>query len=145
MLITDAYGQKVRLKELGTLDEGYNPPSIERKSKQRMLKVSVTPASGYAMGDIAVAAQKVIDKMDVPSEYSIYIGGSYEDQQESFSALFLLIILSLLLVYLVMAAEFESFVDPASSCSPSRSRSRVSSSPSSSSTSISLSSLPSAP
>lgn len=112
MLITDAYGQKVRLKELGSLDEGYNPPSIERKSKQRMLKVSVTPASGYAMGDIAVAAQKVIDKMDVPSEYSIYIGGSYEDQQESFGALFLLIILSLLLVYLVMAAEFESFVDP---------------------------------
>ncbi len=112
MLITDAYGQKVRLKELGTLDEGYNPPSIERKSKQRMLKVSVTPASGYAMGDIAVASQKLIDQMDVPSEFSIYIGGSYEDQQESFGALFLLIILSLLLVYLVMAAEFESFVDP---------------------------------
>lgn len=112
MLITDAYGQKVRLKELGTLDEGYNPPSIERKSKQRMLKVSVTPASGYAMGDIAVASQKLIDQMDVPSEFSIYIGGSYEDQQESFGALFLLVILSLLLVYLVMAAEFESFVDP---------------------------------
>lgn len=112
MLITDGYGQKVRLKELGELREGYNPPSIERKSKQRMLKVSVTPASGYAMGDIATAAQAVIDKMDVPSEYSIYIGGSYEDQQESFGALGLLVVLSLLLVYLVMAAEFESFVLP---------------------------------
>ncbi len=112
MLITDGYGQKVRLKELGEIVEGYNPPSIERKSKQRMLKVSVTPASGYAMGDIAVECQKVIDTMDVPSEYSTYIGGSYEDQQESFGALGLLVILSLLLVYLVMAAEFESFVMP---------------------------------
>lgn len=112
MLITDGYGQKVRLKELGSIVEGYNPPSIERKSKQRMLKVSVTPASGYAMGDIAVECQKVIDQMDVPSEYSTYIGGSYEDQQESFGALGMLIILSLLLVYLVMAAEFESFVMP---------------------------------
>lgn len=113
MLITDGYGQKVRLKELGQIVEGYNPPSIERKSKQRMLKVSVTPASGHAMGDIAAECQKVIDQMDIPSEYSIYIGGSYEDQQESFGALGLLVILSLLLVYLVMAAEFESFVMPA--------------------------------
>lgn len=112
MLITDGYGQKVRLSELGELVEGYNPPSIERKSKQRMLKVSITPASGYAMGDIATAAQAVIDKMDVPAEYSVYIGGSYEDQQESFGALGLLVVLSLLLVYLVMAAEFESFVMP---------------------------------
>ncbi|MGN0009976.1 MAG: efflux RND transporter permease subunit, partial [Marinilabiliaceae bacterium] len=95
MLITDGYGQKVRLKELGQIVEGYNPPSIERKSKQRMLKVSVTPASGHAMGDIAVECQKVIDQMDIPSEYSIYIGGSYEDQQESFGALGLLVILSL--------------------------------------------------
>ena len=112
MLITDGYGQKVRLCELGTLVEGYNPPSIERKSKQRMLKVSVTPADGYAMGDIATAIQAKIDQMDVPSEFSIYIGGTYEDQQESFGGLFLLVILSLLLVYLVMAAEFESFVSP---------------------------------
>ncbi len=112
MLITDGFGQKVRLSELGELVEGYNPPSIERKSKQRMLKVSITPASGYAMGDIAAAAQAVIDKMDVPAEFSVYIGGSYEDQQESFGALGLLIVLSLLLVYLVMAAEFESFVMP---------------------------------
>ena len=112
MLITDGYGQKVRLCELGTLVEGYNPPSIERKSKQRMLKVSVTPADGYAMGDIATAIQEKIDQMDVPSEFSIYIGGTYEDQQESFGGLFLLVILSLLLVYLVMAAEFESFVSP---------------------------------
>lgn len=112
MLITDGYGQKVRLKELGRIVEGYNPPSIERKSKQRMLKVSVTPASGYALGDIAVACQNVVDQMDVPSEYTIYIGGTYEDQQESFGGMLLLVILSLLLVYLVMAAEFESFVMP---------------------------------
>lgn len=112
MLITDGYGQKVRLKELGQIVEGYNPPSIERKSKQRMLKVSITPADGYAMGDIATACQEVLKTMDIPAEYSVYIGGSYEDQQESFGALIMLVILSMLLVYLVMAAEFENFVMP---------------------------------
>ncbi len=112
MLITDGYGQKVRLKELGSLDDGYSPPSIERKSKQRYLTVSVSPADGYAMGDIAAACQAKLNTLDIPSEYSVYIGGSYEDQQESFGALAMLIVLSLLLVYLVMAAQFESFVAP---------------------------------
>lgn len=112
MLITDGFGQKVRLAELGKLTEGYNPPKIERKSKQRMLKVSVTPADGYAMGDIATLCQNTLKEMDIPQEINCYIGGSYEDQQESFSALILLLGLSLLLSYLVMAAEFESFLLP---------------------------------
>lgn len=113
ILITDGKGQKVRLKELGEIREYYSPPNIERKSKQRMLKVSITPAAGVAMGEIAIQAQKVIDNMDnIPQEVSIYIGGGYEDQQESFGSLIVLLLLSLMLVYIVMAAQFESFKMP---------------------------------
>ncbi len=111
-ILTDAYGQKIRLKELGEVREGFSPPSIERKSKQRYLKVSITPADGYAMGDIAEAALAVVDKLDVPQGVTTYIGGSYEDQQESFGALILLMVLALMLVYIVMAAEFESYLMP---------------------------------
>lgn len=111
-IITDGYGQKVRLKELGEVREGFSPPSIERKSKQRYLKVSITPADGYAMGDIADAAMVVVDKLETPQGVSTYIGGSYEDQQESFGALILLMVLALMLVYIVMAAEFESYLMP---------------------------------
>jgi len=75
ILITDGKGQKVRLKELGEIREYYSPPNIERKSKQRMLKVSITPAAGVAMGEIAMQAQKVIDNMEnIPQEVSVYIG-----------------------------------------------------------------------
>jgi len=113
ILITDGKGQKVRLKELGEIREYYSPPNIERKSKQRMLKVSITPAAGVAMGEIAMQAQKVIDNMEnIPQEVSVYIGGGYEDQQESFSSLIVLLLLSLMLVYIVMAAQFESFKMP---------------------------------
>lgn len=112
ILITDAYGQKVRLKELGTVYEGFSPPSIERKSKQRMLKVSITPAAGVSMGEIATKAQEIIDNTEIPSELSVYVGGGYEDQQESFSALLLLVCMALILVYVVMAAQFESFKMP---------------------------------
>lgn len=113
ILITDGKGEKVRLKELGEIREYYSPPNIERKSKQRMLKVSITPAAGFAMGEIALEAQKVIDGLeDVPQEITMYIGGGYEDQQESFGSLMILLLLSLMLVYIVMAAQFESFKMP---------------------------------
>lgn len=111
--IVNAAGEKIRLKELGEIKEFWSPPNIERKSKQRMVKVSITPSRGASMGDIATEAQKVIDSMtDVPQEISIYIGGSYEDQQESFSSLMLLMVLALMLVYIVMASQFESFKMP---------------------------------
>ncbi len=113
ILITDAHGEKVRLKELGEIKEYFSPPNIERKSKQRILKVSITPAAGIAMGDIALGAQQIINNLeDVPQDVSLYIGGSYEDQQESFGSLMWLLLLSLMLVYIVMAAQFESFLHP---------------------------------
>lgn len=113
MLITDGYGQKVRLTELGEIKEYFSPPNIERKSKQRLLKVSITPAAGVPMGEIALQAQQIIDNLkDVPSDVSLYVGGNYEDQQESFSSLIMLLLLSLMLVYIVMAAQFESFKMP---------------------------------
>ena len=113
ILITDGKGEKVRLKELGEIREYYSPPNIERKSKQRMLKVSITPAAGVAMGEIATQAQTIIDGMDnIPQEVTMYIGGGYEDQQESFGSLIVLLLLSLMLVYIVMAAQFESFKMP---------------------------------
>ncbi|MCR9011279.1 efflux RND transporter permease subunit [Gabonibacter chumensis] len=114
ILITNAAGEKIRLKELGEIKEYWSPPNIERKSKQRLVKVSITPSRGVSLGDIAVAAQKVIDDMknEIPQEISVYVGGSYEDQQESFSSLAMLMVLAMLLVYIVMASEFESFKMP---------------------------------
>lgn len=110
--ITDAHGEKIRLKELGEIKEFWSPPIIERKSKQRMVKVSITPAAGASMGDIAAGAQIAIDGTEIPQEVSTYIGGSYEEQQESFSSLILLVILAMMLVYIVMASQFESFKMP---------------------------------
>lgn len=98
---------------MGEIKEYFSPPNIERKSKQRILKVSITPAAGVALGDIAQASQQIIDNLeDVPQDVSLYIGGNYEDQQESFSSLIWLLLLSLMLVYIVMAAQFESFKMP---------------------------------
>ena len=112
-IITDGYGQKVRLKELGEIREGYSPPSITRKSKQRYIKVTVTPGEDATMGDIADAMKEYVSNVKLPQGItSLYVGGTYEDQQESFQGIILLFILAMLLVYIVMAAEFESFKMP---------------------------------
>ena len=112
-IIVDGHGQKVRLKELGEIKEYFSPPNIERKSKQRILKVTISPAAGVAMGQIAAGAQQIINNLEeIPQGVTLYVGGNFEDQQESFASLFALLLLSLMLVYIVMAAEFESFKMP---------------------------------
>ncbi len=69
-------------------------------------------AKGAVLSDLVEAAGQQIDKIDIPSDVMIGIAGSYEDQQESFADLTMLMMLILILVYIVMAAQFESFISP---------------------------------
>lgn len=112
--ISTPLGTRIRLAEIGEVRELWSPPNIERKNKQRLVKVSITPSRGAALGDIATAAQEMIDGMkeEIPADVSVYVGGDFEEQQESFQSLAMLMVLALLLVYIVMASEFESFKMP---------------------------------
>ncbi len=109
--IVNAYGQKIPLRELGTVTEFWNPPNIERSQRQRVITVSAVP-SGVSLGDLAARINSVVKQTPLPEDVSITVGGTYEDMQDSFKDLGLLLLLSLVLVYLVMASQFESFVMP---------------------------------
>nr|MBP7509749.1 efflux RND transporter permease subunit [Prolixibacteraceae bacterium] len=111
ILITTPSGSSVRLKELGTVEQKLTPPNIERKRKQRIVTVSATPYK-ISLGDLAASVQGQIDEMGVPQGMTVQIGGAYEDMNESFVDIALLALLSLLLVYIVMASQFESFKMP---------------------------------
>ena len=111
ILLFNAQGKGVRLKEVGTVVERFNPPTIERKDRERIITVS-TVVQGRPMSDIIADAQPMIDKMEVPSGVSINLSGSYEDQQDSFRDLAMLAVLIIILVYIVMASQFESFTYP---------------------------------
>ncbi len=111
ILIYNAAGQGVRIKDVGKVVERFSPPTIERKDRERIITVS-TVVSGVPMSEIVEASQKEIDKMDIPAGINIELAGSYEDQQESFSDLLMLGVLIIILVYIVMAAQFESYVYP---------------------------------
>lgn len=111
ILIYNQMGQGVRVKELGKVVERHSPPSIERKDRERINTVSAV-ISGSDMGTVVAEAEKLIDKMDIPSGITIDISGSYEDQQDSFRDLGTLALLIIVLVFIVMAAQFESLTYP---------------------------------
>lgn len=109
--LTTATGSQVRVKELGEVVERFSPPTIERKDRERQITVS-TVVDGVPMSQVVAEAQMEINKMHLPAGISIQLAGSYEDQQDSFSDLLMLGVLIILLVYIVMAAQFESFTYP---------------------------------
>ncbi len=111
IMVYNAQGKGVRIKELGTVVERFSPPTIERKDRERINTVSAI-LSGAAMSDVVAEAQKKIDQMSIPSGISIQLSGSYEDQQDSFGDLFTLMYLIVILVFIVMAAQFESLTYP---------------------------------
>ncbi len=111
IMIYTPTGQGVRVKDLGQVVERSNPPTIERKDRERIVTVSAV-ISEVPLGDVVADAQAVIDQMEIPAGVTIQVAGSYEDQQESFADLAVLGVLIILLVFIVMAAQFESMTYP---------------------------------
>ena len=104
-------GKLIKLSEIATLKQFYSPSNIDRKNKVRVVKVTAA-LSGSDLGTVKAAIEQKIAKMNVPEGVSIEFGGSAQDVQKSFKDLILLMLLSVLLVYIVMAAQFESLIEP---------------------------------
>ena len=112
IVVTTPTGASVKMKELGTVVEGLVPPTIERKDRSRLITVRGIVAKGAALSDAVESCNRIIGGMEIPSELSTVIAGDYEDQQEMFGQMFALIVLMILLVYMVMASQFESLMAP---------------------------------
>ena len=112
ILIYNSAGKGVRVRDVGKVVERFTPPTIERKDRERIITVN-TVVQDVPMSEVVAAAQEAIDKMDIPQGVSIQLAGNYEDQQDSFRDLLMLAVLIIILVYIVMAAQFESYTYPA--------------------------------
>ena len=105
-------GSGIRLKELASVDETFTPPTIERKNRERMVKVSCIVGKDGVLSEVVDGAKQQLSEMEIPAEVTYNIGGAWEDQQEAFGDMITLMILIVLLVYIVMASQFESFTYP---------------------------------
>lgn len=105
-------GSNVKLSEIASVGEYWAPPTITRKSRQRYLTVSVTPYN-TSLGELAMAIDKEMSTLDIPNGITYRLAGDYEEQQKSFADMAMLLLLIIMLVYIVMASQFESFSKPA--------------------------------
>ncbi|MDR0332068.1 MAG: efflux RND transporter permease subunit [Dysgonamonadaceae bacterium] len=105
-------GATIMLREVATIVEDFIPPVIQREDRQRVVTVSVALGDGVPLGTIANAAREVIRETVTPAGVTVVLSGSVEDQENAFRDMGLLLVLVLLLVYIVMATQFESFSQP---------------------------------
>ena len=112
ILIYNSQGKGVRIKDVGTVVERFNPPTIERKDRERVITVQAT-VDGVPMSQIVEEMKPKLEQLDMPTGVNVELSGTYEDQQDSFSDLALLGLIIIILVYIVMAAQFESLTYPA--------------------------------
>ncbi|MGQ9620265.1 MAG: efflux RND transporter permease subunit [Bacteroidales bacterium] len=104
-------GQLIRLAEVAQVKEYWAPPSIERKRKERVVRVSLTPYK-RSLTSLQADIQKAIDTTPKPAGVMVQISGAIKEQMEAFADIAMLIVVSLILVYLVMASQFESLKMP---------------------------------
>ncbi len=104
-------GEMIKLKEIATVEEFWGPPAIQHKRKERVVTVSAKPHN-TSLGELANEILEITREVEIPHGVAINVGGAFQEQQEAFRDLGLLMILSLLLVFIVMASQFESFRTP---------------------------------
>lgn len=111
LTITNNEGRPVVLRNVVTVQPRTGPVLIERKDQERIALISAN-ISGRDMGSIIGDIKERLESVPVPRDFSIVFAGDYEEQQEAFNELMLSFILALILVYMVMACQYESLRDP---------------------------------
>lgn len=110
--IYNAQNKPIKLKDVAQVIEQFAAPTIERENRERMISVNVTLGGDAALSEVVSGIQAILDQTTLPENVYIQIGGTYEDQQESFGDMMTLLVLIIILVYIVMATQFESFKMP---------------------------------
>ncbi|MBO5877984.1 MAG: efflux RND transporter permease subunit [Alistipes sp.] len=105
-------GQGVKIRDIGTVKEASTPPTITRKNRDRYVTISGIVGTGYTLSDMVLQVQNELDKIKMPAGFSWLVGGSYEDMQETFTDMALLMVLMVILVFVIMASQFESLTYP---------------------------------
>jgi HAE1 family hydrophobic/amphiphilic exporter-1 len=105
-------GRSVQLRDLVASNDGRTPLAIERLDQERIVTISANNAPGRDVGSINTELAQRFAAIEVPDGFSILVAGEAQEQSGAFGALGLGFLLALALVYMVMAAQFESFLQP---------------------------------
>jgi HAE1 family hydrophobic/amphiphilic exporter-1 len=105
-------GQAVPISSLISSQRGRGPTDIRRINGQRVTYISATLESGAVLGEVVQRARADLAQMEMPDGFSIQFGGEYREQQKAQTDFQIAVIMALILIYMVMAGQFERFLDP---------------------------------
>jgi HAE1 family hydrophobic/amphiphilic exporter-1 len=111
VFITKPTGEQIGLANIAAIEEGVGLTKIERKDQQRYVTVSAE-ISGRDLGSVVADAKRAIEKIPAPPGFSYKFAGAEKERKEAFSMLIVATALGMVLVYMVMASQFESYRDP---------------------------------
>jgi HAE1 family hydrophobic/amphiphilic exporter-1 len=110
LLIGSPQGKVLQAKNLLTLRNQAGPTEIERKNQERIIRVTAEPET--TLSDALQAVNTRLGEVRVPPDFSVGFGAEAEEQARAFAQLRLMLILAIILVYAVMASQYESLRDP---------------------------------
>ena len=105
------FGTQILLRDVAKIEQGKGPGNIKRLNKKRLISITAN-LSGRKLGDVMKEIKTVLPKIPLPQGYLIDFGGEYEDMRGTFRDLGWMLIFAIILVYMIMAAQFESLIHP---------------------------------
>ena len=111
IVLTTNTGQQELLGNIATIEKTASPVQIDRKYQQRIIDITAN-VKGRDLGSVAKEIQTRLDTVKIPPGFELHLSGNVEQQQQTFRDLGLAFSLAILLVYVVMASQFQSLVDP---------------------------------
>ena len=111
LTLTTADGDEVALRNLVETKSVRGPLLVDRKDQQRLASLEANVA-GRPLGSVAAEVQELLRDIPRPLGYELRVGGTFEEQEKAFSELLISLLLALVLVYMVLAAQYESLRDP---------------------------------
>jgi HAE1 family hydrophobic/amphiphilic exporter-1 len=112
LYVSSQAGGLVRLDNVVRIEEGQAPSRIERLDRQRTVRFFAGVGPGYALGDRLVALRKALDDMNLPPAYSVTVLGRGREMERTFAEFALAFLLSIVFMYMILASQFESLIDP---------------------------------
>jgi multidrug efflux pump subunit AcrB len=112
VLVRAGNGQVVPLANIADIRRSTGPVQVNRKYLQRVVDVTANTAPGVDLGTASAAVQRVVDDVPAPDGFTVQLSGQTQAQQEAFASLRFAALMALALVYMILASQFRSLVDP---------------------------------
>jgi HAE1 family hydrophobic/amphiphilic exporter-1 len=112
LLYSEVLDTMLPLKEVADMKQGLGPSEIRRKDQQRSITVSADIQKGYKQARVLEQVQAMLRSLEIPEDYQVVLSGQAREVRESFRKVYFALALSIILIYMIMASQFESLMQP---------------------------------